>query len=187
MLTEAIVLNPYLPSLSGAWSEVGVAEPPAEEYVLGLVDLSQICRAASCRETLAMLLGRGSDQIWIRDLNPPEFWQMVERAGILESASREIGPENVIIYLNHCDDLGPDHPIVAMDQARLVTIRRLFTDLPYGFRLLRCGLDSMVTLMKPNPQDERFPLISRLEYTLAGPAMNRIEHDLARGYMDWQR
>lgn len=182
-------MNPYPPSLPGVWGAVGFTEPPAPEYVHGLCDFAQICSMACRRSLFDQLFRRQSDRILIGDLNPPEFWQLVASAGCIEIASREIGPANVIIYLNQCDELEADHPIVRMVESKLVTVRRLMVDLPHGFRVLEKPdpLHSVVTLMKPNPEDERFPLIWRVEYADVGPALNRIRNDLAGGYMDWKR
>jgi len=173
--------------MPGAWGELGFTEPPAKEYVEGLVDLARICGLARRRAFFERLLGKQPEQILIRDFCPPEFWQMVESAGCIETASREIGPSNVIIYLNRNEELEPDHPISTMSDTGLARVRRLVVDLPYGFRVLEKGPDSIITLIKPNPEDERFPLMSHPDYKLVGVALNQIKKDLSVGCTSWHQ
>jgi len=66
-------LNKYPPSMPGAWGELGFTEPPAKEYVEGLVDLARICGLARRRAFFERLLGKQPERILIRDFCPPEF------------------------------------------------------------------------------------------------------------------
>lgn len=174
----------YPPSLPGEWGQLGFTEPPAPEYVYGLADLAKICSLVHRPTFWGRLFGKKPDQVLIHDLNPPEFWQLVESSGCIETASVEIGPGNVIFYLNRDDNLGPDHPIVEWKKRGLVTIRQTMAHLPFGFRVADRGSDFTVTQMRPNPNAPQFPLIRRLDRDNSGIALNEIENLLDQGYYD---
>ncbi|MCX6812054.1 MAG: hypothetical protein NTW79_00305 [Candidatus Berkelbacteria bacterium] len=155
-----------------------VIDPP---YAKGLVDLAEICHAVRRSSLLDRITGRKPNRVLIHDLNPPLFWDLSEAWACIQDCSEVIGQENVVFYITtECDS---SHPFIKMERSGLIRVRQPIVSLTYGFRIAEKGLNSIVSIMKPNPSNPQFPLIMRLNDLMdVGAARSQIENDLAHGY-----